>query len=219
MVEMLAISYSLQMYWSTVAHERATHTYDAQRDQVKRYELNRWKSPLPIGSRCSGPGAQACGRLQPAILARASAVKRRKTLCTSRYSECAAGECRKSASQCRRLDKGWANMQRMHLLYFYFLAPPNASLQQLASLTATRNKLKSALEVAYRTKFKLDRLGISYRDRPWEACSGWPVWIRPPLVRSSQPFGQVGLIVTWAAAILKPNYYARPRISSIAFSS
>jgi hypothetical protein len=45
MVEMLAVSYSLQMYWSGIAHERATRTHDAQRDQVKRYELNGWKSP------------------------------------------------------------------------------------------------------------------------------------------------------------------------------
>ena len=42
---MLAISYSLQMYWSTVAHERATRTHDAQRNQVQRYELTGWKSP------------------------------------------------------------------------------------------------------------------------------------------------------------------------------
>lgn len=45
MIEMLAISYSLQMYWSAIAHERATRTHDAQRDHVKRYELNGWKSP------------------------------------------------------------------------------------------------------------------------------------------------------------------------------
>jgi hypothetical protein len=45
MVEMLSIAYSLQMYWSTVAHERAIRTHDAQRDKVQRYELNGWKSP------------------------------------------------------------------------------------------------------------------------------------------------------------------------------
>ena len=45
MVEMLSISYTLQMYWSTVAHERAIRTHDRQRDQVQRYELNGWKSP------------------------------------------------------------------------------------------------------------------------------------------------------------------------------
>jgi hypothetical protein len=45
MIEMLAVSYSLQMSWSTIAHERAMRTHDAQRDQVQRYELNGWKSP------------------------------------------------------------------------------------------------------------------------------------------------------------------------------
>lgn len=34
MVEMLSISYSLQMYWSTVAHDRATRAHDPQREQV-----------------------------------------------------------------------------------------------------------------------------------------------------------------------------------------
>src|SRR5918993_1434110 len=45
MIEMLAVSYSLQMYWSTVAHERAMRTHDAQRDQMRRYESSGWKSP------------------------------------------------------------------------------------------------------------------------------------------------------------------------------
>lgn len=45
MLEMLAVSYSLQMYWSAVAHERAIRTHDAQRDQVQRYKLGGWKSP------------------------------------------------------------------------------------------------------------------------------------------------------------------------------
>lgn len=45
MVEMLAIAYSLQMYWSEIAHERATRSYDAQREALKRYEGGGWKSP------------------------------------------------------------------------------------------------------------------------------------------------------------------------------
>jgi hypothetical protein len=45
MVEMLAIAYSLQMYWSEMAHERATRSYDAQREALKRYEAGGWKSP------------------------------------------------------------------------------------------------------------------------------------------------------------------------------
>lgn len=45
MIEMLSTFYSLQMYWSTIAHERAMRTHDAQRDQVKRFESSGWKSP------------------------------------------------------------------------------------------------------------------------------------------------------------------------------
>src|SRR5215210_168684 len=45
MIEMLAIAYSLQLYWSTVAHDRALRTHDAQREQVKRFESGGWKSP------------------------------------------------------------------------------------------------------------------------------------------------------------------------------
>jgi len=45
MIEMMAVSYSLQMYWSTVAHERATRTHDAQREALRRYEAGGWKSP------------------------------------------------------------------------------------------------------------------------------------------------------------------------------
>jgi hypothetical protein len=45
MVEMLAIAYSLQMYWSTVAHDRALRVHDSQREALKRYEGGGWKSP------------------------------------------------------------------------------------------------------------------------------------------------------------------------------
>jgi hypothetical protein len=45
MVEMLAISYSLQMYWAGMAHDRALRVHDAQRDQSKRFESAGWKSP------------------------------------------------------------------------------------------------------------------------------------------------------------------------------
>lgn len=45
MIEMLAVSYSLQMYWSTIAHERAIRTHDEQRKKIQGYELNGWKSP------------------------------------------------------------------------------------------------------------------------------------------------------------------------------
>ena len=42
---MLTLSSSLQMYWSSIVHERATRTYDVQREAVKRFESNGWKSP------------------------------------------------------------------------------------------------------------------------------------------------------------------------------
>ncbi len=45
MIEMLAVSYSLQMYWSTIAHERAIRIHDGQREAIKRFEASRWKSP------------------------------------------------------------------------------------------------------------------------------------------------------------------------------
>lgn len=45
MVEMLAVSYSLQMYWSTVAHDRAMRVCDAQTESSKRYESSGWKLP------------------------------------------------------------------------------------------------------------------------------------------------------------------------------
>ncbi len=36
MIEMLAVAYSLQMYWSTIAHERAIRSHDDQRELLKR---------------------------------------------------------------------------------------------------------------------------------------------------------------------------------------
>jgi hypothetical protein len=45
MIDMLTVSFSLQMYWTTIAHERATNTHDEQRKAVRRYEDNGWKSP------------------------------------------------------------------------------------------------------------------------------------------------------------------------------
>jgi hypothetical protein len=45
MIEMLAISYSLQMYWSSVAHDRAMRAHDRQSEALKRFEGGGWKSP------------------------------------------------------------------------------------------------------------------------------------------------------------------------------
>ena len=45
LVEMLATAFSLQMYWATIAHERATHDHDEQRKDIHRFESRGWKSP------------------------------------------------------------------------------------------------------------------------------------------------------------------------------
>jgi hypothetical protein len=45
MIDMLTFSFSLELYWSTVAHERVMRNHDAQHDQAKRYEVAGWKSP------------------------------------------------------------------------------------------------------------------------------------------------------------------------------
>jgi hypothetical protein len=45
MIDMLAVSFSLQMYWATVAHQRAIHTHDEQRKSLSRFEDAGWKSP------------------------------------------------------------------------------------------------------------------------------------------------------------------------------
>lgn len=45
MIEMMALAYSLQLYWSTVAHDRAVSVHNDQRDQLKRFASSGWKSP------------------------------------------------------------------------------------------------------------------------------------------------------------------------------
>lgn len=45
MIDMLTVSFSLQMYWSTIAHERALHDHDEQRKDLHRFETMGWKSP------------------------------------------------------------------------------------------------------------------------------------------------------------------------------
>ena len=45
MIEMLAIAFSLQLYWSGIAHDRAMRVHDDQRESLKRYESSGWKSP------------------------------------------------------------------------------------------------------------------------------------------------------------------------------
>ena len=45
MVDMLTISFSLQMYWSGIAHDRALRVHNRQRESLKRYESSGWTSP------------------------------------------------------------------------------------------------------------------------------------------------------------------------------
>ncbi len=45
MIDMMTIAFSLQMYWSTVAHQRAIQTHDNQEKDLSRYENKGWKSP------------------------------------------------------------------------------------------------------------------------------------------------------------------------------
>ena len=45
MIDMMTIAFSLQMYWSTVAHQRAIQTHDNQEKDLLRYENKGWKSP------------------------------------------------------------------------------------------------------------------------------------------------------------------------------
>jgi hypothetical protein len=45
MIDMLTVAFSLQMYWSSIAHQRATGEYDEQNKGAKRYEPKGWKSP------------------------------------------------------------------------------------------------------------------------------------------------------------------------------
>lgn len=45
MIDMLTIAFSLQMYWSTVAHQRSIQTHNEQEKELHRYESKGWKSP------------------------------------------------------------------------------------------------------------------------------------------------------------------------------
>lgn len=45
MIEMLAQTFSLYLYWTAIAHERATNRFNAQRKDVGRFESSGWKSP------------------------------------------------------------------------------------------------------------------------------------------------------------------------------
>ncbi len=54
MIDMLTMSFSLQMYWSRIAHDRALRVHDEQRKQLKRFESSGWKSPYQSEARHLG---------------------------------------------------------------------------------------------------------------------------------------------------------------------
>jgi hypothetical protein len=45
MIDMMTIAFSLQMYWSTIAHQRSIEIYHNQEKDLNRYENKGWKSP------------------------------------------------------------------------------------------------------------------------------------------------------------------------------
>lgn len=45
MIDMLTIAFSLQMYWSGIAHDRAMRIHDEQREALKGFESSGWKAP------------------------------------------------------------------------------------------------------------------------------------------------------------------------------
>lgn len=45
MLDMLTVSYSLQMHWTKIAFERTEYFHDEQRKQLDRYKDRKWKSP------------------------------------------------------------------------------------------------------------------------------------------------------------------------------
>jgi hypothetical protein len=45
MIDMMTVAYSLQMYWSTIAHQRAVQIHNNQEKELTGYENKGWKSP------------------------------------------------------------------------------------------------------------------------------------------------------------------------------
>ena len=45
MIDMMTIAFSLQMYWSEVAHQRSVEIHNNQNKELGRYENKGWKSP------------------------------------------------------------------------------------------------------------------------------------------------------------------------------
>lgn len=45
MIDMMTIAFSLQMYWSTIAHQRSIEIHHNQENDLNRYKNKGWKSP------------------------------------------------------------------------------------------------------------------------------------------------------------------------------
>ncbi len=45
MIDMLTIAFSLQMYWTAIAHQRSVEIHNTQEKELGRYENKGWKSP------------------------------------------------------------------------------------------------------------------------------------------------------------------------------
>ena len=45
MIDMMTIAFSLQMYWTTIAHQRAIEIHNDQNRELNGYENKGWKSP------------------------------------------------------------------------------------------------------------------------------------------------------------------------------
>lgn len=45
LIDMMAVAFSLQMYWTAIVHQRATNTFNEQRALLRKYESDGWKSP------------------------------------------------------------------------------------------------------------------------------------------------------------------------------
>ncbi|MCA1575846.1 MAG: hypothetical protein LC794_00625 [Acidobacteria bacterium] len=48
MIEMMAVAFSLQLYWCGIAHDRAIGVHNDQRESLKRYASSGWKSPYQL---------------------------------------------------------------------------------------------------------------------------------------------------------------------------
>ena len=45
MIDMMTISFSLQLYWTTIAHQRSVEIHDKQAKEIIKFETKGWKSP------------------------------------------------------------------------------------------------------------------------------------------------------------------------------